>query len=152
MSCYESMSGNGLLMKQDIKELKKQLINSHNKQLSSTSDRSINKATNRTSNFPFFYEREGVSVEGYVDIDMNTGRFVFSTDYNNHTVDDLEKHSLTYQTLFRFINKLEVKGKKYGAETYYKNEYHEDEFGNESEGNRCYYGGWTPNWQRKILQ
>lgn len=176
LSCYEEINGNGALMKKDLQELKKKMFEANNEQYDNVKKKyhlsdsdminiGLKRATTRDTKFPFnvissgetFFDKktgkEKFLIEAYeygeVILNFEENTFHFYTERNNHTVDRLQKSSTTYKKLIAFIEKLEIKGTKYGAQTYYTNEYHVDEYGHTAEGDRTYYGGWVPNNERK---
>lgn len=176
MSCYEEISGHGTLMKKDLKDLKNQLIEASNEQYDKVKRKynlvdsemmniGLKKMTIRDTSFPFYiistgetyFDRKSgkekilisASEDGEVTLDFENNTFRFYTDRNNHIVDRLQKSSSTYKKLMDFLKKLEMKGTKYGAATYYTNEYEEEEYDDSTNENRTYYGGWIPQNERK---
>lgn len=147
MSRYEGMNGKGLVMKKDLKLLKQKLINAHNQTMYGIDKKllkeyGIKKASNRTTTFPIFSKYDdSISLDGYINLYQDTGSFSFFVEYNNHSM-DRAGNSKSFGVLMNFIHQLPNKGKKYGAETYYYNEYDEDEYGNRCPGDKCYYGAW----------
>ena len=158
MSCYEYENGHGVATQKDLRNLRRKLMNDYNKDVKGIKPKELKahglipKAHTRTKSFPILGGSIDLYSVGVIHIDVKCGKFTFDIEQNNHSVDNAKENSTPFRLLKKFMSNMKIKGKKYGAKTYYWNEYMEDGPGHSGPGDTSYYGGWVPKGQRKLRE
>ena len=148
MSNYEGLRGKGVAKQADLRELRKQLVEAHNRQITGLKPQELKelklaKANARTKTFPFLTDDPADPADrGSVVINVAEGTFEFSIPENNNAVSSCAQDSLVYKCLQRFLDRMDAKNKKYGAETYYWSEDHVNGYNAPTPGIYTRYGGW----------
>lgn len=147
----EAEFGYGRVAKKDLVHLKESLVKAYNQQIAKLSNQQLKEAhlqiaTSESTVFPIIrILRSGRIIRlGKIRLFPTKGEFLLRIHKNTCVVQHAFQ-SLVYRTLYDFMFHIPINEKKFGAKTYYWNEYHQKNYTEFPEpADYQYFGAWIP--------